>query len=397
MEDKKLTIGIFNDSFFPMADGVISVVDNYAKRLLKYANVIVFAPAYPRRKFNDAKLPYKVIRCKSMRFPRFDYSIPIPRFDRKFLRELKNCQLDIVHIHSPFSVGKAGQRYAKKHKIPCVATMHTQFKQDIQKTVKSDKISAEINKKLIKVFDGCTECWAVNKEVARIYFEDYHCKRMPKIMNNATEMVLVDHQEACETINRRYNLDADEKVFIFVGRINTLKNILFIADSIAKVKELKPNFKFKMLFVGSGNDEKKLKARISELGIDDEVIMCGKIADRTILAKHYSRADLMLFPSTYDASSIVQQEAASQKTPTLFLEHTATSCMITDNQNGYLSKFDVTEYAKKIIEIIDNQELYKTVSENVYTTLYQNWDETVDMAFHMYEDLIEKNKQLVVS
>ena len=28
--DKKITIGLFVDSFFPMTDGVIMVVDNYA-------------------------------------------------------------------------------------------------------------------------------------------------------------------------------------------------------------------------------------------------------------------------------------------------------------------------------------------------------------------------------
>ena len=42
--NNKLTIGIFNDSFYPMNDGVCMVVDNYARRLVKYANVIVFVP-----------------------------------------------------------------------------------------------------------------------------------------------------------------------------------------------------------------------------------------------------------------------------------------------------------------------------------------------------------------
>ena len=62
--DKKITIGLFVDSFFPMTDGVIMVVDNYARRLVKYANVIVFAPKY-RKKYDDSKLPYQVIRCNS--------------------------------------------------------------------------------------------------------------------------------------------------------------------------------------------------------------------------------------------------------------------------------------------------------------------------------------------
>ena len=60
-ELKEITIGIFNDSFFPMADGVIMVVDNYARRLSKYANVIVFVPSYVNKDFDDSKLPYKVV------------------------------------------------------------------------------------------------------------------------------------------------------------------------------------------------------------------------------------------------------------------------------------------------------------------------------------------------
>ena len=37
----KINIGYFIDTFYPMIDGVIMVVDNYAKRLSKYANVYV--------------------------------------------------------------------------------------------------------------------------------------------------------------------------------------------------------------------------------------------------------------------------------------------------------------------------------------------------------------------
>ena len=45
----------------------------------------------------------------------------------------------------------------------------------------------------------------------------------------------------------------------------------------------------------------------------------------------------MLFPSMYDASSIVQIEASSQKTPVLFLKNSATASMIENNVNGFLS------------------------------------------------------------
>ena len=81
---KRITIGLFTDAFFPMTDGVVMVVDNYAKRLIKYGDVYVFAPSY-NEKYDDSKLPYKVIRCKSVKVPFIDYSLPLPKLDTSYL------------------------------------------------------------------------------------------------------------------------------------------------------------------------------------------------------------------------------------------------------------------------------------------------------------------------
>ncbi len=388
---EKITIGLFNDSFYPMADGVIMVVDNYARRLSEYANVIVFVPKYFRKKYDDSKFPYKVVRCHSLKMPPLDYSLPIPKLDRKFKKILDSYKLDIVHIHSPFTLGVAGYNYAKEHNIPCVATMHSQFKQDFEKAVKVKKIAKKLNDKLIKFFNKCDECWAVNSEVARIYYEDYGYKTIPRVMNNATEMESVkDFKKAKEKINKLHNLTDKTKVFLFVGRINTLKNILFIADAIKYIKDQKPKWLFKMIYVGSGHDEDKLKDKIKELGLDDDVVLTGKIIDRELLASYFARADLFLFPSVYDASSIVQIEAASQKTPCVFLKGTATAATVTDDVNGFLSDYTVKDYASKIISVMNDEKHYKKVSENAYKQLYKRWDETVDEAYKIYLKLINK-------
>ncbi|NMA51267.1 MAG: glycosyltransferase family 4 protein [Mollicutes bacterium] len=388
---KKITIGIFNDSFYPMADGVILVIDNYARRLSKYANVIVFVPKYFRKKYDDSKFPYKVVRCHSLKMPLLDYSLPIPKLDVKFRKILNKHKLDIVHIHSPFTLGVAGYEYAEEHNIPCVATMHSQFKQDFEKAVKVKKIATKLTDKLIRFFNKCDECWAVNSEVARIYYEEYGYKTMPRVMNNATEMVtLKDLKKACDKINKLHNITAKTKVFLFVGRINTLKNILFIADSLKYIKDQKPSWAFKMIYVGAGRDEEKLKDKISDLSLENDVILTGKIMDRELLASYFARADLFLFPSVYDASSIVQIEAASQKTPCVFLKGTATAATVTDDVNGFLSDYTVEDYGNKIISVINNEKHLKKVSNNAHKQLYKKWDDVVDGAYEIYLDLINK-------
>jgi hypothetical protein len=110
-----------------MIDGVVNVVDNYAKYLSKDANVYVFAPDYGEIKNLD-NLPYKVIRTKSIKIPRLDYRLTIPEIDIAFREDVSGIELDIVHIHSPFAIGMYGINYAKAHKIPVVATLHSQSK-----------------------------------------------------------------------------------------------------------------------------------------------------------------------------------------------------------------------------------------------------------------------------
>ena len=209
-------------------------------------------------------------------------------------------------------------------------------------------------------------------------------------MGNATDMKLVENMEqAKKLINEKYNISPDEKVFLFVGRINNLKNVFLIANSLKILKE-KYNPKFKMLFVGSGQDEDELKSIIDKNNMNQDIIMCGKISDRELLANIYARADLFLFPSLYDASSIVQIEAASQKTPTLFVEGTATTATITENVNGFISQNNEENFAEKINEIINNKALYDSICENVYKDIYMNWDSQVSKVFDSYMEIIRE-------
>lgn len=384
MKDK-ITIGLFIDTFFPLIDGVVMVVDNYARKLSEYANVIVFCPRFSDKKYDDTVLPYKVVRCASFSFPTIDYYLSIPLIDNKFREEINKYKLDIVHIHSPFTIGEEGIRYAKKHNVPLIATLHSQFKQDFKRAVKSEVLSTKLTNILVKRFEKCDKLYAVNNEVRNIYLNEYGVKKEIDVTSNATDMVLIDKDDY---INNKYKIEKDSKVFLFVGRINKLKNVFFIVDSLAKVKELDNNLKFKMIFVGIGQDLEDLKKVTKELNLSKDVIFAGKVTDRGILAKFYRRADLFLFPSFYDANSLVQIEAASQMTPTMFLEGSATSYNIKNDVDGFIVENDINSYAKKIIEVINDEKLLNKVSENAYKNVYKTWNDVVDKVYKDYIDLI---------
>ncbi|MBQ8792657.1 MAG: glycosyltransferase [Clostridia bacterium] len=385
----KINVGIFIDTFYPMVDGVIQVVDQYAQRLGKKCNVTVFTTQPRKGKEDLIEHPYKVVRCKVMKVPGQDYDLALPCFDKKFKKELKNAKLDIVHIHSPFSIGKRGVKYAKKNKIPVVATMHSQFKQDFYKATKSKFLTKIMLGYIMKTFNKCNKCYAVNQRIAEIFHDDYGAKEMPGVLLNGTDFSPIENeQEAHKLVNQKFKINSHMPVLLFVGRLTMLKNILFIVQALKLLKD--KNMNFKMIYVGTGIDENNLKDKIIELGLEKEVILTGKIMDRELLKAIYSRAQLFLFPSYYDANSLVQIEAASQKTPTIFLEGSATSSSVTADKNGFICPNAIEAFADKIYEVLNNKEYYTRVQQGAFDDLYRSWDECVEDAYQEYIKHIKK-------
>lgn len=390
--EKKLKIGLFIDTFFPMVDGVINVVDNYARRLCKKHDVTVFTVKPRQKGFDDGKFPYKVVRCDRIKTSFLDYDMPVPSLDRKFKEAIKNGNFDIIHVHSPFAVGKLGISYAKKHGVPAIATLHSQYYKDFLRESHSKAISKALLHGVVNAFDKCDECWAVNKEVGRIYHEEYGLKNLPLTRNNGTDMKPLENcDDEIAELKTRYKIAENEKILLFVGRITDLKNVFFIADSLKILKE--QNFKFKMLFVGSGPDEDKLKKKVTDYGLSDDVVFTGRITDKHVLSLHYKLADLFLFPSLYDCSSLVQIEAAAQKTPALFLQGSATSATVTDGVNGYLSEATPPPFARRIARILTDTEEYNRICENCFNDLFVGWDDAVALAEKDYYRLIDLKKQ----
>lgn len=383
---KRIKIGFFIDAYFPMIDGVIMVVDQYARQLMHVADVYVFAPKAQDKTYQDQS-PYPILRSKHLHIPLTDYDLSLPLIDRSFRKQLNQINLDIVHIHSPFTMGKMGITYAKKKGIPVIGTLHSQYQKDIFERTKSKVLTELAVKEILSVFNQCDELWAVNQAIADLY-ASFGTNKIPSVMENATDLLPTVDLTSLQKLKQTYQIKTQEKIFLYVGRLDIVKNLDFLMNALYSLR-LKA-FPFKMIFIGSGPHEDVLKKLTKKFGLNDHVIFLGKITDREVITHHFALADLFLFPSLYDSSSLVQIEAASQKTPTLFIEGTATASTITDQVNGYLSKNDSKDYAEKIIQIFRQPKIYTKVKEAAFRDLYKTWHDVSKLAYKRYLEIIKK-------
>ena len=380
-EKNRLKIGLFIDNFFPNIDGVVLVVDNLAKELSKYNDVVVVAP-YSESYEEDINRGYKVVRVGSYSVPFSEYRLGKvqTKLSSKY-RHLLEENFDIIHIHSPFIIGKLGLSIAKELSIPCICTVHTRFDYEIRRVVDSNIVVNRIMKNIINVFNKCDKCIVVNDPMIK-EIKKFGYKNKPIVIYNGTDLKKLDNNDKyIKKINKMYKLK-DETILLFVGRIIEIKNIFFILDSLKLLKE--DNFKFKMLFVGTGPDENKFKEKIREYGMEDDIIMTGKITDRNMLSSIYERADLLLFPSLFDTSSLVRIEAAVNETPGLFIKGSMVGETILDNIDGFVTELDVVTYKNRIKEIFDNRKLLDRVSINARVMLGKSWNEIAKETYELY-------------
>lgn len=388
MEKKRLSIGIFVDAFFPMIDGVIIAVDNYAKELSKENDVVVFTTKANVKNYQIDR-PYKIVRCHKTKVPFTEYELSLPLIDHEFRRELRKNNFDIIHIHSPFTIGERGVRYAKKKNIPVVSTYHSQYKKDFLSRTKSHALTDVLMLPIMRVFNSCDLAFAVNRKVKEVY-KEYGSNVFTIVRNNGTDLLPFEDDKQIQDLKAKYKIKETDRVFLFVGRIDRIKNIFFILDALKILKN--KNFKYKMLYVGTGPDFEELKSKIQELNLENDVILTGKITERLEMAKYYKMADLFLFPSLYDASSLVQIEAASQMTPSLFIDGAVTADTIDKDINGYTSENDVLKYADEIIKIFKDEKKYTRVCQNTFKDIYKTWDDVIMETYNDYLSLIEKHK-----
>ncbi len=390
-----LNVAELMDSYYPNIDGPTNVVTYYAKNIdaREGYSCKVMVPAAPKKTGYVDCQPFEVLRCKSMQVTDYGYCAGFPGSDGNFKKRVKELDLDIVHAHSPFIMGRYALKLGKKRKIPVVATMHTKFREDFDRLYKKWGILRRpivwfMMKYIMKVFHKADSVWTVNN-ASRQLLRDYGYNGDIVVVNNGTDLKYPKNpDELIAKVNALHNLEGQKNIFIFVGRIAFYKNLGLTLEALAKLKETTDDFK--MLFIGDGFDIDELKKKTTELGLDEQVIWVGRVTDRELLQGYYLRSDLFLFPSTYDTSSLVPIEAAAHKLPVLLIKDSWTAEAVTDNVNGYLAEENPEAFANRIAEIIADPEKMAEIGEEAHRSVYRTWEMVSEEVVEKYHEIIEK-------
>ena len=167
------------------------------------------------------------------------------------------------------------------------------------------------------------------------------------------------------------------------------KNIKLILDAL----RLLPNdLKFKMIFVGKGNDIKDIENYSKHIGISKKCVFAGAVYDRELLRDYYSASDLFLFPSTYDTSGLVVMEAAATALPSVLIKNSCASEGIENNHNGFLCEENEKSLKDVILNAVSDKEKLKEIGINAQKEVYYSWEDSISSAYRRYIEIIDEFK-----
>ena len=186
-----------------------------------------------------------------------------------------------------------------------------------------------------------------------------------------------------------FDLPKDIPVYLFVGRIRWYKGLRIILEGLAKHKAAGNNFR--MVFVGEGSDMEEVRAYASELGIGEQCIYTGAIRDREALRAWYCRADLFLFPSTFDTNGLVVREAAACGLPAVLVRGSCAAEDVTDGRNGFLIEENGGSLSS-LLSRLDTEQI-RQVGQTAQAELYLSWEDAVRNAADRYEVVIDRYRR----
>ena len=391
-----MNVCLLNDSFPPVIDGVANVVMNYAKIMQEegLANVIVGTPEYPGVDYSGYSygvVPYKSINTtRLVNGYRTGYPLAVEE-----IASMEAFEPDIIHSHCPFSSTVVARLLRAKTKVPLVFTYHTKFDVDIAKAVKARMIQKETIKAIVKNIEACDEVWVVSKgageNLASLgYLGEY------RVVNNGVDFAKGRVSDAeVARVTKGYDLPADVPVFLFVGRIVKYKGIPLILEAMARLAGRGNDVR--MVFVGSGPDEEELMEQARQLGLLDpehnKCIFVEAIHDREQLRAWNTRADLFLFPSTYDTNGIVVREAAACGLASVLIQDSCAAEGIRHGRNGYLIEETQDSMCALLEEVCHHLQQAHQVGQHAMDEIYISWKESVYQANKRYEEILElKNR-----
>lgn len=414
-----MKIGVFTNNYLPAVSGVGVSIENFRVELIKLGHqVFIFAPNYKEikteKQFNGG--PENIFRFPSLELGKDIkyYSLVLP-FTPKIDHVIKGAGLDIVHSQHPYWVGQTAMWYAKRLKLPLVFTYHTLYeeyshyvpivpqpllkwylkKSSLEYALKSDAVVAP-SQSVKQMLESRIAKYISSLKISAKYFSK---NLSVEVVPSGIDMEKFKNGDR-KAIREKYGITDNDIALLCICRLAPEKNLDFLIRSLALILNPPAGNKSSsenvyLMLVGGGSYKEYLEALANEFGVGDKIKFIGSISNDKI-ADYYKAGDVFVYSSLTETQGIILVEAMASGLPVVAVDASGSRDVITNDENGFLTKNDAGEFRGKVKYLIDDWDLRKRFSQAAIETAKDySIENCTRKLFHVYEQAIERKKSLV--
>lgn len=310
-------VAAFTDTYLPTVNGVTYTVKTWRDRWAARGSEMDVV--YPRSDHDASAGEHPV---SSLPFPFYEgFRVGIPRIPEPVR------QVDVVHAHTPFSLGVGGYRLARRLDVPLVASYHTpiseyasyiSFNGTIEKAVRSS--AARYERWFLERADLIL---APSQRTAEHVRDTVGVDTSVDVVANGVDVEFFRPVEV-EGFRERHDLP-DGPLVGYTGRHGYEKCLDDVVDAA-------DGLDVTLVFGGDGPARKHIERRAAEADVDAHFL---GFLDREELPAFYSALEVFAFPSPVETQGLVAMEANACGTPVVGVDSGALSDTIEDGETGY--------------------------------------------------------------
>ena len=307
---------------------------------------------------------------------------------------IKQINPDILHAHSPCLNAIAALKAVRKLSIPVVYEVRA-FWEDAavdHGTHKENSLRYKLSQKLeTRVFNNVdalvTICEGLKNDMVERGIDDSKITIVP----NSIEPKVFSQNLTASSLKEKLGLQ-NRIILSFIGSFYAYEGL----DLLLNTMELltKYNDDIRLLLVGGGQEEEKLKLKVKVLNLEDYVKFVGRVENSKV-PEFYKISDICIYPRT-------RMRLTELVTPLKPLEAMASRCLVVasnvgghkelikDRKTGiFFDAGDCKDLANVIKGLVEKREIWQDMKNQAfkYVTQERTWANSVSNYIPIYDAL----------
>ena len=312
----------------------------------------------------------------------WDRLVFTPGMRLQLSKDIRN--FDIIHLHGARSFQNIpAHHYAKKYSIPYVLQAHGSLPRIIKKQRLKKIFDISFGYKILR---DATKVIALTRTEVEQYKEMGVDEDKIEIVPNGIDMSEYENLPKRGEFRRKYLISDDEKIILYLGRIQESKGIDLLVKAFADL--IKGLDDVRLVIVGPDDGYRSaLEGLIQVLKVNDKVLFTGFVSNEEKMTALVD-ADVFVTPS-FSGFPITFLEACACGTP-IITTNNGDELDWVDGKVGYVVGYNKDQLRDAIIKVLSDEGLRRRFGQMGRRSVRGkfSWDKVVGKVEVVYEGVI---------